>query len=68
MSDDDLWEAKRRVDAAVHPFTKEIIPMPVRMAAFTPVNIPICERTVLLFLPTLQTGYRLNEAKDSLGT
>lgn len=42
VSDEELWDAKRRVDAAIHPFTKETIPPPVRMAAFTPVNIPIC--------------------------
>lgn len=53
------------MDAAVHPFTKEIIPMPVRMAAFTPVNIPICEHTSPL--PAHFLRQRLTEAKDSPG-
>jgi len=40
--DRDLWEAKRIVDAAMHPDTKEIIPRPFRMSGYVPYNGPIC--------------------------
>ena len=39
--DRELWEAKRIVDAAVHPDTKEFIPRPFRMSGFVPYNGPI---------------------------
>lgn len=38
----ELWGCKAVTDAAVHPTLHETIPLPFRMAAFTPVNIPIC--------------------------
>lgn len=37
-----LWEAKRIVDAALHPDTKEFIPRPFRMSGYVPFNGPIC--------------------------
>jgi hypothetical protein len=40
--DRTLWEAKRMVEAAVHPDTGEIIPRPFRMSGFVPYNGPIC--------------------------
>lgn len=40
--DREFWEAKRIVDAAVHPDTKEFIPRPFRMSGYVPYNGPIC--------------------------
>lgn len=40
--DRTLWEARRIVDAAVHPDTQEIIPRPFRMSGYVPFNGPIC--------------------------
>lgn len=40
--DSELWDCRRLLDAAVHPTLQSIIPAPFRVAAFTPVNIPIC--------------------------
>lgn len=40
--DRELWEAKRIVDASVHPDTKEFIPRPFRMSGYVPYNGPIC--------------------------
>ena len=40
--DRKLWEAKRIVDAAVHPDTNEFIPRPFRMSGYVPYNGPIC--------------------------
>jgi len=37
-----LWEAKRIVDAAVHPDTNEIIPLPFRMSGYVAFNGPVC--------------------------
>lgn len=37
-----LWEAKRIVNAAVHPDTGDIIPRPFRMSGYVPFNGPIC--------------------------
>ena len=38
----DLWKARQIKEAAVHPQTGEIIPLPFRFAAFAPVNIFLC--------------------------
>lgn len=37
-----LWEARRVVDAAMHPDTGEILPRPFRMSGYVPYNGPIC--------------------------
>lgn len=39
--DQELWDCKAALDACTHPVSKEAIPVFFRMAAFTPVNIPI---------------------------
>lgn len=36
-----LWEARRIVDGALHPDTKEIIPHPFRMSGYVPFNGPV---------------------------
>lgn len=41
-NDGELWDCKTTLEACLHPVSKEPIPIPFRMAAFTPVNIPIC--------------------------
>eukprot|EP00538_Stauroneis_constricta_P002487 CAMPEP_0119570486 /NCGR_PEP_ID=MMETSP1352-20130426/43639_1 /TAXON_ID=265584 /ORGANISM="Stauroneis constricta, Strain CCMP1120" /LENGTH=494 /DNA_ID=CAMNT_0007620155 /DNA_START=734 /DNA_END=2218 /DNA_ORIENTATION=- len=40
--DRELWEAKRIVEASVHPDTGAVIPMPFRMSGYVPFNGPIC--------------------------
>lgn len=40
-SDEELWQARRVVESSVNPGTGEIIPAPLRMAAFVPMNIPL---------------------------
>jgi tricarboxylate carrier len=47
-TDDQLWDARRVVEATCHPETNEPITPPFRFAAFAPANIPIC---VLLLWP-----------------
>lgn len=39
--DERLWNAKERLAAVYHPDTGEKIPLPLRMAMFMPVNLPI---------------------------
>jgi len=41
VTDDDLWCAKAKVDAIIHPVSGEKIPAPLRMAGFVPVQLPI---------------------------
>lgn len=38
----ELWDCRRVLDAAVHPTLHTEIPVWGRMAAFIPVNVPIC--------------------------
>lgn len=38
----ELWDFRRVLDAAVHPTLNTEIPVWGRMAAFIPVNVPIC--------------------------
>lgn len=40
--DRELWEARRIVDAALHPDSGEVIPRPFRMSGYVPYNGPIC--------------------------
>lgn len=40
-ADQELWDCKGTLEACTHPVSKEAIPVPFRMSAFTPVNIPI---------------------------
>lgn len=37
-----LWEARRIVDAAVHPDTGDFVPRPFRMSGYVASNAPIC--------------------------
>ena len=40
-TDEMLWEAKKIVDAIIHPATGEPMFLPGRMSAFVPMNVPI---------------------------
>ncbi|GKZ00584.1 hypothetical protein MPSEU_001010600 [Mayamaea pseudoterrestris] len=40
--DRELWEARRMVDAALHPDTGEVLPRPFRLSGYVPYNGPIC--------------------------
>jgi len=52
VSNAALWEARQVKESMVHPQTESVIPLPFRMAAFVPVNIPICAG-MLLSAPTM---------------
>jgi len=41
-SDEELWAARKLVESAIHPDTKEIIPEPFRMSGYVPFNGPVC--------------------------
>lgn len=41
VTDADLWAAKRKLDAVVHPDTGEKIPLLGRLSMFMPANLPI---------------------------
>lgn len=41
-TNEELWEARRIVEATCHPETNETITPPFRFAGFAPANIPIC--------------------------
>lgn len=65
--DRELWEAKRIIDAAVHPDTKEFIPRPFRMSGYVPYNGPICVSMVASTstLPILFWSW-LNQSQNAL--
>lgn len=42
VDDEMMWEAKRKVEACIHPVTKERMFVVGRMSAFVPMNVPIC--------------------------
>ncbi|KAF2078663.1 hypothetical protein CYY_000034 [Polysphondylium violaceum] len=44
---DELWTAKKNVDAIVHPDTGKSIFLPFRMSAFLPINVIICAGLIL---------------------
>lgn len=55
LSDEDMWSARKTVEAVIHPVTKEPMFPAGRMSAFLPMNVPICAlmlnaRTVPLIL------------------
>jgi len=41
VTEDQLWRAKQIKEAIIHPDTDEKVPLPFRMSAFVPVNIPL---------------------------
>lgn len=41
-SDEDMWDARKTVEAVIHPVTKEHMFAAGRMSAFLPMNVPIC--------------------------
>eukprot|EP00820_Chromera_velia_P008259 Cvel_20358.t1-p1 / transcript=Cvel_20358.t1 / gene=Cvel_20358 / organism=Chromera_velia_CCMP2878 / gene_product=Sideroflexin-5, putative / transcript_product=Sideroflexin-5, putative / location=Cvel_scaffold1820:34563-37753(+) / protein_length=305 / sequence_SO=supercontig / SO=protein_coding / is_pseudo=false len=49
VTDETLWEARTRLESAVHPQTDEMVPWMFRMSTFVPVNVPICAG--MLFAP-----------------
>jgi tricarboxylate carrier len=43
---EELWEARRLVESAVHPDTGDVIPAPLRFSAFVPMNMFIVTATL----------------------
>jgi len=41
-TDEEMWEARKIVEAVIHPVTKEPMFLLGRMSAFVPMNAPIC--------------------------
>ena len=62
-----LWEARRIVDAAVHPDTGDIIPRPFRMSGYVPFNGPICVAMVAsTSTPSLLFWSWVNQSQNAL--
>ena len=51
-TDEKLWEARRIKESMLHPQTGQVLPLAFRLAAFVPVNVPICAG-MLLSTPTV---------------
>jgi sideroflexin-5 len=65
--DRELWEARRIVDAAVHPDTGEFIPLPFRMSGYVPFNGPICVAMVAsTTTPSLLFWSWVNQSQNAL--
>ncbi|KYQ94203.1 sideroflexin [Tieghemostelium lacteum] len=47
VSNLQLWNAKKNVDAIIHPDTGKSIFLPFRMSAFLPINVVICAGLIL---------------------
>lgn len=62
-----LWEARRIVEAAIHPDTGEVIPRPFRMSGYVPYNGPICVSMVASTstLPLLFWSW-INQSQNAL--
>ncbi|CAD7937224.1 unnamed protein product [Amoebophrya sp. A120] len=43
-----FWEAKKVVDATIHPVTGEVMFLPGRMSAYVPANLPVTSGMVIL--------------------
>lgn len=67
-TDRALWEAKRIVDAALHPETGTWIPRPFRMSGYVPFNGPICIGMVAMAQSTagLVLWSWLNQSQNAL--
>lgn len=65
--DRTLWEARRIVDAALHPDTGEVIPHPFRMSGYVPFNGPICVAMVAsTTTPSLLFWSWVNQSQNAL--
>lgn len=65
--DRTLWEARRIVDAALHPDTGEVIPRPFRMSGYVPYNGPICVAMVAsTTTPSLLFWSWVNQSQNAL--
>ena len=56
VSDEDLWEARRLCDSAVHPDTGEIVPKLFRLTAFVPSAVII---SAGMLMSPVTIGYRV---------
>ncbi len=45
---EDLWNAKYGLNSAINSETKKVIPIPARMCAFVPMNVPIAFGLIVL--------------------
>ena len=67
VSDRELWEARKTVESAVHPDTKEIVPPPFRMAGYVPFNGPVCVAMMVnTTTPTLLFWNWVNQSQNAL--
>lgn len=65
--DRTLWEARRVVDAALHPDTGATIPLPFRMSGYVPFNGPICVAMVAsTTTPQLLFWSWVNQSQNAL--
>lgn len=67
VSDRALWEARRIVEAALHPDTGDVIPRPFRMSGYVPYNGPICVAMVASqSTPALLFWSWVNQSQNAL--
>lgn len=67
VSDRALWEARRIVEAALHPDTGDVIPRPFRMSGYVPYNGPICVAMVASqSTPALLFWSWINQSQNAL--
>jgi tricarboxylate carrier len=55
--DADMWDAKRKLGAVIHPATDEEMFIPGRMSAFLPMNVPICFGMLTLATTPMSTVF-----------
>jgi len=66
-SEKELWQARKLVESAVHPDTKEIIPRPFRMSGYVPFNGPVCVAMMASqSTPTLLFWNWINQSQNAL--
>ncbi|GMI50646.1 hypothetical protein ScalyP_jg8927 [Parmales sp. scaly parma] len=66
-TDRDLWQAKRTINACVHPDTGETVPQPFRMSGYLPYNGPISTMMVAsTTTPSLLFFAWLNQSQNAL--
>eukprot|EP00442_Polarella_glacialis_P037054 CAMPEP_0115092134 /NCGR_PEP_ID=MMETSP0227-20121206/26555_1 /TAXON_ID=89957 /ORGANISM="Polarella glacialis, Strain CCMP 1383" /LENGTH=386 /DNA_ID=CAMNT_0002483835 /DNA_START=9 /DNA_END=1169 /DNA_ORIENTATION=+ len=56
VTDEQLWNARRIVEAIIHPVTGEPIPAVGRMSAFVPMNVPLCAMMLSAATPIQNIG------------
>jgi tricarboxylate carrier len=66
-TNEQLWQARKLRDSAMHPDTGEIIPRPFRMAGYVPFNGPVCVAMMIASTtPQLLLFNWVNQSQNAL--